>query len=205
MYPSVDERIGEMQQRRINAYARLPADHPLQPPMIEPLQSIHVDAKVVGEPTRPVSANHEVSLSPLKLTTQTSDPSVIQDLINHCSGELPGFEPNLERASEIASGEVTSESPQRQEPNLQMASNTCLELIIHPDFQPFHLNATHFNTSFGIALRNLANMNSSSVKSSVSENHPSFSEDSTLVVQPLNVALPSEATLISQTSHEQST
>jgi len=37
MYPSVEERIHDMQQRRINACVRLPADHPLQPPMIEPL------------------------------------------------------------------------------------------------------------------------------------------------------------------------
>jgi len=37
------------QQRRINACARVPTDHPLQPPMIEPLQFIHVDAKVVDE------------------------------------------------------------------------------------------------------------------------------------------------------------
>jgi len=108
MYPSVVERIGEMQQRRFNACARLPVDHPLQPLMIETLQSIPDDAKVVGEPTWPESANHEVSLSPSKPTTQTSDPSVIQDLINHYSGEIA----SSERASEIASGEVTSESPQ---------------------------------------------------------------------------------------------
>jgi len=49
MYPSVEERILDMQQRRINAYARLPVDHPLQPPMIEPRQSIPTDAEVVGD------------------------------------------------------------------------------------------------------------------------------------------------------------
>jgi len=86
-----------------------------------------------------------------------------------------------------------------------MASNICSGLIIHPAYQPFHLNATHSNISFGIALRNLANKKSSSVKSSTSKTHLSFLEDSTLVVQPLNVALPSEATLVSQTSNEHST
>jgi len=91
MYPSVEEKLHDMQQRRINACARLPADHPLQPPMIEPLQSILADVEVVGDQTGPESANHEVSVSPPKPTTQTSDPSVIQDLINHYSGELPGF------------------------------------------------------------------------------------------------------------------
>jgi len=127
MYPSVEEIIHEMQQRRINSCVRLPVDHPLQPPMIEPLQSIPADAEVVGEPTGPESANHEVSLATSKPTTQTSDPYVIQDMINHYSGELPGFEPNLERASELASNEVISESPQQQEPNLHMASNTCTD------------------------------------------------------------------------------
>jgi len=145
-----------MQQTRINPCVRLPVDHPLLPPMIEPLQSIPADAEVVGEPTGPEYANHEVSLPPSKPTTQISDPSVIQDLINHYSGELPGFEPNLEKSSEIASGEVTSESPQQQEPDLQLASNTCTDLIIHLIFQPQYIHATHSNISFGIALRNLA-------------------------------------------------
>jgi len=113
MYPSVEERIHDIQQRRINACVRLPADHPLQPPMIEPLQSIPADADDIGDQTGTKSANHEVSLSLPKPTTQTNDPFDIQDLINHYSGELPGFEPNLERASELASDEVTSESPQQ--------------------------------------------------------------------------------------------
>ena len=40
-------------------------------------------------------------------------------------------------------------------------------------------------------MRNLANQ-----KSSASENHHFFSEDSTLVVQPLNVAAPSDTIMI---------
>ena len=153
MYPSVEERIHDMQQRRINACVRLHADHPLQPPIIEPLQSIPADAEVVGDQTGHEPANLEVSLSPFRPTTQTSDPSVIQDLINHYSGELPGFEPNLEIASEIASGEVTSESPQQQKPDLQMASNTCTDLIIQFAYQPSHLNTTHSNISFWYFLK----------------------------------------------------
>jgi len=89
MYPSVEERIHAMQQRRINACGRLPADHLLQQPMIKPLQSIPADAEVVGDQTGPESANHEVSLSPSKPTTQTSDPSVIQNLINHKTQKKP--------------------------------------------------------------------------------------------------------------------
>jgi len=44
MYPSVLERIGEMSQMRVDICKGLPANHPFQPPMIEPLQFIPVDA-----------------------------------------------------------------------------------------------------------------------------------------------------------------
>ena len=118
--PAILEIIGEMSQMRVDVCKGLPANHLFQHPMIEPLQSIPADAEVIGDQTRPESANHEVSLSPSKPTTPASDPFVIQDLINHYSGELPSFEPNLQKASEIASGEITSESPQQQEPDLQM-------------------------------------------------------------------------------------
>jgi len=86
-----------------------------------------------------------------------------------------------------------------------MASNTCSDLIIQPVFQPYHLNVTQSNISFGIALRNLANKKSSTHKSPASDINPSLSEEPTTVVQPLSVALPSEATLESQPSHENST
>jgi len=171
MYPSVLERIGEMSQMRLDFCARLPADHPFQPLVIEPLQFIPADAEVVGEPAVPESANpEESSSSHPKPTNQTSEQSVLDELANHYSGELPGFEPNLERASEAASDEVTLESPQQQAPNLQMASNTCIDLIIHPVYQPYHLNATHSNISLGIALRNLANKIASSHILSASKN-----------------------------------
>jgi len=81
---------------------------------------------------------------------------VLDDLVNHFSGELPGYESNLKKASEVASDVVTLESPQQQAPNLQMASITCTDIVIHPEHLPYHLNATHSNISFGIALRNLA-------------------------------------------------
>jgi len=89
MYPSILERIGEMSQMRLDVCARLPVDHPFQPPVIEPLQSIPVDAEVVGEPVVFESANpNESSSSHPKPTTQTSDPSVLDELANHYSGEL---------------------------------------------------------------------------------------------------------------------
>jgi len=181
---------------------RLPADHPFQPLVIEPLQSIPADSEVVGEPAVLESANHEESSSShLEPTTQTSDQFVLVELANHYSGELPRFEPNLERVSEADSNEVTLESPQQQALNLQIASNTRTDLIILPVYQPYHLNATHSNISLGIALRNLANKIASSHILSAYEN-PS-SEQPTLVMQPLNVAPPSEATFFSQPQHDQ--
>jgi len=114
MYPFVLERIYEMSQMRLDVCARLPADHPFQPPLIEPLQSIPADVEVGGEPAVPESENHEESSSSHpKPTTQTSDPSILVELANHYSSELPGFESNLERVSEAASDEVTLESPQQ--------------------------------------------------------------------------------------------
>ena len=197
MYPSVLERIGEMSQMRLDVCARLPVDHPFQPPVIEPLQSIPADAEVVGEPAVFESANpNESSSSHPKPTTQTSDPSVLDELVNHYSGELPGFEPNQEKASELASDEVTLENPQQQEPHSEMATNTCSKLVVHPEYQPYHLNANHSNISFGIALRNLAKKRSSSHEQSVSDQHFSRPEEQILSVQPISVAQPlTQATL----------
>jgi len=81
---------------------------------------------------------------------------VLDNLVNHYSRELLGYETNLEKASELASNEFISECPQQQVPNLQMASLTCTYIVIHLEHLPYHLNATHSNISFGIALRNLA-------------------------------------------------
>jgi len=89
-----------MQQRRINAYVRLPTDHPLQPPMIEPIHFVLADAEGVNDHTGPESTNIDVSLSPTQTTTKTNEPSIIQDLMNHYLGELPGYETNLQRASD---------------------------------------------------------------------------------------------------------
>ena len=63
MYPSVLERIGEMSQMRLDICARLPADHPFQPPMIGPIQSLPTDVEGIDEPVVAKSANHEESSS----------------------------------------------------------------------------------------------------------------------------------------------
>lgn len=88
------------------------------------------DAEVGSEQPEPNSDIPESSSSQPEPSTQTSDPSFLEELTNHYQGELPGFEPNSERASEIAFDEVILESPQQHEPNSQMALNTCSYHII---------------------------------------------------------------------------
>jgi len=68
-----------------------------------------------------------------------------------------------------------------------MAINTYFELIIQPEYKPYHLNATHSNISFGIALRNIANKRSLFIEQSDSDNNPSLLEEPTFVVQPISV------------------
>jgi len=126
MYPNIQERIGVMAQMRVDVCSRLPAHHPFQPPFIQPLQTIHVDAEGESDKAEPQSdILISSSSSQPQPTTQTSDSSVLEELANHYQGELPSFRPNLERASEIAFDEVVSESPQQHQPNSEMAINTC--------------------------------------------------------------------------------
>jgi len=116
MYPSVEQRLIDMQQRRIYACKNLLADHPLQPPMIDPIQFVPANAEGVDDHTGTDIANIDVSssqpISQTQTSTQTYDPSIIQNLVNHHSGEVPEYETNQDKASDIASNEVMTESPQ---------------------------------------------------------------------------------------------
>jgi len=84
-----------------------------------------------------------------------------------------------------------------------MATNTCTELVIHPEYQPYHLNANHSNISFGIVLRNLARKRSSFHEQSVSNQHFSRSEEQIIIVQPICVAQPSTQTTLNPVEPEQ--
>jgi len=92
MYPSVEERLIGLQQRRIDACIHLPANHPLQPPMIDHIQSIPPDAEgavdCIGTDPANINVSSFTPNSPTQTTTQTSEPSIIQNLENHYSGEL---------------------------------------------------------------------------------------------------------------------
>ena len=178
----IKERVGALVDQRIGLCKNLPPDHWFVLKFARPLQVIDL-----SETDQTTSDNPEAitSSSQPQPTTQSSDPSLLEELATHYKGELPGLEPNSEKASEMAYDEVVLEDPQQHEPNLQMASNTCSDLIIQPNFQPYHLNATHSNISFGIALRNLAYKKPSTHISPPSDNIPSLLEESTLVVKPL--------------------
>jgi len=129
----------------------------LQPPYIQPLQTILADEQFEEVQAEPASDIPETTSSQQQPSTQTSYSSVLDELPNHYKGELLGFKPNSEKASKIAPNRVVSESPQHRQPNSHIAINNCFELIIHPDYKSYHLSDTHSNISFSIALRNLAN------------------------------------------------
>jgi len=69
-------------------------------------------------------------------TTQTSEPSIIQNLENHYLGELPEYETNQERASDIDSDKVMTESPQHHALNQEMAWSINTDVILIPDNVP---------------------------------------------------------------------
>jgi len=125
-----------LQQRRIDACKNLPADHPLQPPVIEPIQSIPADAEGADDHTETDSANinvpspHPTSPTLTIPTTEISELSIIQNLVDHYSGELPEYKSNLEKASDIASDEVMTESFQQHEPNQEMPYSTNLDSVL---------------------------------------------------------------------------
>jgi len=139
MYPSVEERLIGLQQRKIDACKNLPADHPLQPPVIKTIQFVPADAEGVDDHTGTYIANIEVSsFQPISQTQtfETSKPSIIHNLVDHYSGELPEYESNLEKAYDIASDEVMTKSPQQHEPNQEMAYSTNLDSVLIPE--PVH-------------------------------------------------------------------
>ena len=121
MYPSVQERMIEMQQKRIDACKYLPADHPLQPPVIEAIQGIPAVAEGGDDPvgTNLASGSNvsSKSISPSTHNTDIPEPSILSNLESHYLGELPEYVPNLQTTSDIASDEVMAEDPQHQQPN----------------------------------------------------------------------------------------
>jgi len=126
-----------MQQMRINACKNLPADHPLQPPMIDPIQSISAALKGEGDCVGTDLANTNVSSStpnsPTTQTTEITEQSIISNLESHYSGELPEYVSNSQIISDIASDEVMTEYPPQHEPNQEMATTTNNDYVLIPE------------------------------------------------------------------------
>jgi len=121
MYPSVEERMIGLQQRCIDACKHLPVDHPLQPPVIEPIQFIPAAAEGGSDLVGPdLASETNVSSKPNSSTTQNIEipkSSILSNLEIHYSGEMPEYVSNSQIASHIAYDEVMTESPQHQTPN----------------------------------------------------------------------------------------
>ena len=160
-----------MSQVRIDICNKLPANHPLQPPMVEPLNIAPADAEGSDEPAGSVSATTTTSTQ-TKTQTNTCEPSnsqpkslikqpepnILDQLVNHYSGELPEVEYELQKASKIAFDEVASESPQQQqaEPQIDLIqiipeyieSSSCTEEVSEPEATEMEIDITNsFSTS----------------------------------------------------------
>jgi len=173
VYPAVLKSIGEMSQMRIYICNKLPIDHPLQPHMVEPLNIAPADAEGFDEPAGSASATTatssqnqtetntcEPSNFQPKSTTKQSEPNVLDQLVNHYSGELLEVESELQKASEVAFDEVASESPQQQQAEPQIAltkiqiipeyieSTSCTEEVSEPEATEMEIDITNsFSTS----------------------------------------------------------
>jgi len=73
VYPAVLKSIGEMSQMRIDICNKLPANHPFQPPMVEPLNIALADAECSDEPAGSASATNTTSF-------QSDQPTLVKPL-----------------------------------------------------------------------------------------------------------------------------
>jgi len=155
MYPSVQERMIDMQQIHIDACKYLPADHPLQPPVIEAIPLIPVAKEgasdLVGTYLASESNVSSKPNSPTNHNIDTSETSILSNLESHYSGELPGYVSNQHIAFDIASDEVIIESPQHQAPNSPINNFAPTSEILVPEQTTFEQSAPEQNASEQIA------------------------------------------------------
>jgi len=123
VYEYVEARTIAMQQIRIEKCKNLPENHPLQPPVIEAIQSIPASAEGASDLSgTDLDILNESVATPNYPTpnasnnNQTPEQTVISNLESHYSGELPGYQPQM--TSNITFDEVVmTESPPQQQPN----------------------------------------------------------------------------------------
>jgi len=210
VYPAVLKSIGEMSQIRVDICNKLLANHPLQPPMIEPLNIAPADVESSDEPTGSASVTTatstqiqtqtetcEPSNSQPKSPTKQPKPTIIDQLVSHYSGELPEVEAELQKASKVASDEVASESPQQQQTEPQIALTkiqiipefieytSCTEEVSEPEATEMEIDITNsFSTS---ASDDMTETNIPATITIPTNNQPSSSH---LAIQPIIPAKP---------------
>ena len=100
-----------MQQIRLEKCKNLPENHPLQPPVIEAIQSLPASAEGASDLSgTDLDILNESVATPNSPTPNTSnnnqfpDQNVISNLESHYSGELPEYQQQM--TSDITSDEV---------------------------------------------------------------------------------------------------
>jgi len=85
VYPAILKSIGEMSQMRVDLCNKHPADHPLQPSIIEPLNielaDTHTSTSTHSNQSQTDTC--EPSNSQPKSPTKTSEPNVLDQLVSH--------------------------------------------------------------------------------------------------------------------------
>jgi len=125
---------------RVDLCEKLPASHPFQPPIVDCLQSIPADAEGADEPAGPVNTstsshpNQPQIVEPLNFAQTETEISEPQQESPTNIPEQSVFESVLQKASEVASDEVASESPQQQTTNLETASTISQIIPDHIEF-----------------------------------------------------------------------
>jgi hypothetical protein len=146
----IDDRIIGLSQRKADFYDRFPVStNPLRPPMIQPLNMVPSDENI-----EPSSSSHPQIIKPLSIV----DPTVTIESSSHLSSPeqtqnttvlaiwfvttLVNYQ-HSEKAYEVASMEVASESPQHQSPNQQMTTT----------ISPAHVSSSeHVSTSEHVSI-----------------------------------------------------
>jgi len=107
----------------------------LQPPMIDPIQSIPASAEgasdLVGTELAIIDESIPSPDSPIQSSVNTNldEQSILPNLESHYLGELPRYVSNSQTTSDMASDEVMTDSPHQQQPNQEINHITIPESI----------------------------------------------------------------------------
>jgi len=104
-YPAVLQSIGEISQRRVDICNKLPADHPFQPPFIEPLNMIPANNPKPSQTTQQTPLQEEQSSAAAEGSEDPEEPN---------TSDLPHYDSpsNLFSLERHLGGEITK-TPQK--------------------------------------------------------------------------------------------